>query len=169
MAMVTASVESGSGRHVATLTVPQAEHAILLTSIAFIPGILSYTVPKFAVLILIKDLLSPSRTHMIALWITAVISAVLTVLCIVFVYAQCDPPQALWTFEIQARCWDPLILVSTSIAASASSAVFDFWFALYPAVVLWRMQMNQRKKIALSTALGFGVWYVSSLFDAWPI
>ncbi|KAK4166984.1 hypothetical protein QBC43DRAFT_11845 [Cladorrhinum sp. PSN259] len=157
MSLISVAVGSGAGRHVAALPVTQAERALLFTPIAFIPGILSYTVPKFAVVILIRDLLSPSRKHLAAIWILAGCSAVLTVLCIVFVYAQCDPPRALWTIGLKARCWDPVVLIATSIAASASSALFDFWFALYPAVVLWRMQIHSRKKLALSTALGFGV------------
>ena len=158
MSILTVAVGSGSGRHVATLTIPQAERALLFTSVSFIPGILSFTIPKFAVVILIKDLLSPSRKHVIAIWILAGVSAVLTALCIVFVYAQCDPPRALWTIGLKARCWDPVVLIATSIAAGASSALFDFWLALYPAAVLWGMQINLRKKVALSTALGFGVW-----------
>jgi hypothetical protein len=160
MSIVTVAVHAGSGRHVAALTIPQAERALLFTTISFIPGILSYTFPKFAVVILIKDLLRPSRGHEIAIWALAGVNAVLIVLCITFVYVQCDPARVLWTIGITARCWDPVVLIATSIAAAASSALFDFWLALYPAAVLWGMQINPRKKVALSTALGFGVWYV---------
>ncbi|GAB1313432.1 hypothetical protein MFIFM68171_03642 [Madurella fahalii] len=157
MIIITVAVHAGSGRHVAVLTIPQAERALLFTTIGFIPGILSYTIPKFAVVILIKDLLSPSRRHVTAIWALAGVNAVLIVLCITFVYVQCDPPRALWTVGIKARCWDPVALIATSIAGGASSALFDFWLALYPAAVLWGMQINLRKKVALSTALGFGI------------
>ena len=158
MSIVTVAVHSGSGRHVAALTIPQAERALLFTTVSFIPGILSYTFPKFAVVILIKDLLGPSRRHEIAIWVLAGVNAVLIVLCITVVYVQCDPPRALWTIGIKARCWDPVVLIAASITGAASSALFDFWLALYPAAVLWRMQINPRKKIALSTALRFGIW-----------
>lgn len=158
MSILAVAVNSGSGRHIATLTIPQAERALLLTTVSFIPGIMSYIVPKFAVILLIKDLLSPSRLHMVAIWIWSVVSAVLTVVCIIVVYIQCDPPRAFWTIGLNARCWDPVVLMATSITASASSALFDFWLALYPAVALWRMHINLKKKIALSTALGCGVW-----------
>jgi hypothetical protein len=42
----------------------------------------------------------------------------------------------------------------------AFSALFDFYLALYPATVIWRLHMNLKKKLILSIALGFGVWYV---------
>jgi hypothetical protein len=43
----------------------------------------------------------------------------------------------------------------------AFSSLSDFYLAIYPAVVLWSLEMNWRKKLALSVALGFGVWYVT--------
>lgn len=42
----------------------------------------------------------------------------------------------------------------------AFSAVVDFYLALYPAIVLWSLQLHLKKKLALSVALGFGVWLV---------
>ncbi|KAK4122267.1 hypothetical protein N657DRAFT_646950 [Parathielavia appendiculata] len=155
--IVTVAVDAGSGRHLYALTVPQAERALLFTFISFIPGILSFTMPKFAVVMLIRDLLNPSPGHLRAIWALAIVNAVLIVISITFTYAQCDPPRAQWTIGLKARCWNPIVLVATSITMSASSALFDFWLALYPAIVLWRMPINRRKKVALSTALGFGV------------
>jgi hypothetical protein len=42
----------------------------------------------------------------------------------------------------------------------AFSALFDFYLALYPATIIWRLHMNLKKKLFVSIALGFGVWYV---------
>lgn len=39
---------------------------------------------------------------------------------------------------------------------AALSAFVDLYLALYPAVILARLQMNLRKKIALAVALGIG-------------
>lgn len=38
----------------------------------------------------------------------------------------------------------------------AISAVVDLYLAIYPAVVLYGLQINLKKKIALSAALGLG-------------
>jgi hypothetical protein len=38
-----------------------------------------------------------------------------------------------------------------------SSAFLDFYLAIYPAVVLWKLQMPVKKKLALSCALGMGL------------
>lgn len=39
---------------------------------------------------------------------------------------------------------------------SAISAFVDFYLAIYPSLVLFKLQMSLRKKIALSAALGLG-------------
>ncbi len=36
------------------------------------------------------------------------------------------------------------------------SAAVDFYLAVYPAIVLFHLQMSMRKKFCLSIALGFG-------------
>jgi len=44
----------------------------------------------------------------------------------------------------------------------AISAAVDLYLALYPALVLYKLRMNRRKKTALNIALGLGSMYVSS-------
>lgn len=51
------------------------------------------------------------------------------------------------------------------LTKSALSAAMDLYLAVYPAVILARLQMNIRKKIALATALGIGS--VSSVVAAY--
>lgn len=44
------------------------------------------------------------------------------------------------------------------------SAFVDLYLALYPAFILFHLQMSLRKKIALSAALGLGSVYVLCYF-----
>ena len=44
----------------------------------------------------------------------------------------------------------------TGAILSALSAVVDLYLAVYPAVVLAKLQLNIKKKLALSGALGIG-------------
>ncbi|KAJ4160376.1 hypothetical protein NW754_003501 [Fusarium falciforme] len=77
--------------------------------------------------------------------------------CIIILFAQCRPVQSQWDFSITEKtCWSPYILVDFAIFAGSLSATTDLYLAVYPAVILWRLQMNIRKKIALSFALGIG-------------
>jgi hypothetical protein len=42
----------------------------------------------------------------------------------------------------------------------ALSALVDLFLAVYPATVLWKLQMNRKKKIGLSVILGMGILFV---------
>ena len=46
--------------------------------------------------------------------------------------------------------------VADVLMISAISAFTDFYLAVYPAVVLMKLNMSSRKKIALCLALGLG-------------
>lgn len=43
---------------------------------------------------------------------------------------------------------------------AAIAAAVDAYLAIYPAVIIWRLHMSIKKKLALSLALGLGAWYV---------
>ena len=47
-------------------------------------------------------------------------------------------------------------VVTHELTASALSAAMDLYLAVYPAVILARLQMNIKKKMALASALGIG-------------
>jgi hypothetical protein len=45
----------------------------------------------------------------------------------------------------------PLLLTQTAL-----SAFVDLYLAIYPAIVLWKLHMSTKKKLALMAALGLG-------------
>ncbi|KEY72276.1 hypothetical protein S7711_00274, partial [Stachybotrys chartarum IBT 7711] len=156
---VIASIQAGSGRHAAVLAPEDLERALYLTTVGFIPGILSFTLPKYAVVMLVSKLFNASRLQIWTMWSMAVLNTLLIIACIVVVWARCSPPSAMWTIGGNPDCWDPQIDVAIGIAAGVFSAVFDFYLAIYPGIVLWRFPINLKKKIVLSTALGFGFFF----------
>ncbi|KAI8276988.1 hypothetical protein K4K60_007309 [Colletotrichum sp. SAR11_57] len=69
----------------------------------------------------------------------------------------CSPPSAAWNFDLPRDCIKPKVIEGLAFWASSWSAFLDFYLAIYPAVVLWRLQMSMKKKIGLTIALGMGV------------
>ncbi|KAF4907032.1 hypothetical protein CGCF415_v007546 [Colletotrichum fructicola] len=156
------AVQSGNGRHVGTLSTEQQSAAVLSTISGFPPNVLAYTVPKFAVVALLVRILNPGRVHRIVLWSLATICLVLVLLCIIILFAQCTPSRAQWDFTITEKsCWSPWVLIDVAILTGAYSAALDLYLAIYPATVLMRLQMNIKKKLILSVALGIGsMWFL---------
>lgn len=108
----TAAMYSGSGRHIQTLTDKQRQGAILFTLIGFVPGILSYVLPKMAVVTLLGRLLNPSRSHLIWLWSMCIICLVTQMGAVGIVFGQCQPLRSQWDFSVPADfCLSKWILV----------------------------------------------------------
>ncbi|KAF5629211.1 integral membrane protein PTH11 [Fusarium sp. NRRL 25303] len=153
----TAAILAGSGRHQATLTVDEFDRSVFFLMIGLIPGVLSLALPKFAVVNLLVKILFPSPRHVRLLWGLAIANLVLMLGAFGVRFSECDPPEAQFTLYAPAKCRSSTAVIVYSVIVGSFSAVVDFYLALYPAVVLWSLQLHLKKKLALSVALGFGV------------
>ncbi|TQN67056.1 hypothetical protein CSHISOI_08389 [Colletotrichum shisoi] len=63
-----AAVSYGNGRHFDVLTLEQKSGAILWTIAGFDPGVMSFGLPKIAVVSLLTRIMNPSRWHALFLW-----------------------------------------------------------------------------------------------------
>ncbi|OHW96428.1 integral membrane protein [Colletotrichum incanum] len=171
-----AAVAHGNGRHFEFLTQDQRSGAILWTIAGFPAGVMSFGLPKIAVVALLTRILNPSKWHAMFLWLMSIFCLFNLIGCVVILFAQCQPSHSQWDFSIVKRtCWDKWILVYFAIYSGGMQAVrlrlisevtlltlkafcafVDLYLAIYPAVVLARLQMSTRKKAALSIALGIG-------------
>ncbi|SPJ70450.1 related to integral membrane protein PTH11 [Fusarium torulosum] len=157
VAVTIVAVRDGNGRHFDTLTMSQQQNAIFFTILGFPFGVMAFGFPKLAVVALITRLMNPRRVHRIFLWTLAGCCMLSLVGCIIILFAQCSPVESQWDFSITDKsCWSPYILIDYAIFSGALSAATDLYLAIYPAVVLYSLQMNKRRKIALSCALGIG-------------
>ncbi|KAH8704232.1 hypothetical protein BGW36DRAFT_99434 [Talaromyces proteolyticus] len=157
--LVTASISWGMASHMDDLSTQQKANAFFYSSASFTPGILSFTIPKLGVAALLIRILNPTRRFTWFLWTFVGVSDLLIFGCVIILYAQCNPSRATWTPSMtDAVCWSPAVLENYSIASGALSAFLDLFLAMYPATVLWRLQMNRRKKIGLSATLGLGIF-----------
>ena len=154
----TIAVDYGNGKHYQILSIHQQEEARRFTLAAFVPGVMCFCLPKFAVVILLTRLLNPSRWHRCFLWGMCILLFFTLVAAIGLLIGQCDPVEAVWDFTLlpQMKCLDPRIYVNYSIWSGALSAFIDFYLAIYPGVVLFKLQMKLRKKLALTFALSIG-------------
>lgn len=156
LGLTIAAVRAGNGRHFAVLTNEQRSGAILYTIAGFCPGIFSFAIPKLAVVALLTKITNPSQAHKTFLWCMTSGCFVILFGCVIILFAQCQPSRSQWDFTIPRKCWSPWVLVYYAIAAGTLSAAVDLYLAVYPAVVLYNLRMNVKKKIALSAALGLG-------------
>ncbi|KAK7941614.1 uncharacterized protein PG986_014001 [Apiospora aurea] len=151
------AVESGNGKHFILLDTAKKEGVIFWTMVGFVPGIFSFALPKLAVVFLLCHLLSPSRRHRVLLWMMTGLCVTALTVAIFTLFFQCSPPSSQWDLSItEKKCISKWIHIQYSIAVGAYSAFVDLYLALYPTIVLFKLQMSTKKKIGLSVALGIG-------------
>ncbi|OQE25982.1 hypothetical protein PENFLA_c007G07809 [Penicillium flavigenum] len=160
VATATVSVTYGYGQHMSNLDPKTVEPALMWNMISFIFGIISFAIPKLAVAALLHRILNPSLIQRITVWGLVILVAIIALVNILIYVTMCNPPQALWKPSMilkgEATCRDVWILINYATFNGAFSAFVDLFLAIYPGVVLFKLQMSLRKKIALTAALGLG-------------
>ncbi|KAF4775205.1 hypothetical protein HER10_EVM0007803 [Colletotrichum scovillei] len=156
-ALVTISVGWGNGKRFTVLDLEQKQNTVKWMIAAYVPGIETLGFPKLAVIALLTRLLAPGKLHLRVLWSMGIICCLSLTAMVLTLLLQCTPPRALWTFSLPRNCLDPKVLEGLAFWASSFSAFLDFYLAVYPAVVLWKLQMRFQKKLALTCALGMGI------------
>jgi hypothetical protein len=151
------AVSHGIGRHSATLRPEDISYAVKYLYISFAPGMLSFAVPKFAVVILLIKILYPGRWHQAVIWVVSILYLLMVVAMLAVDFVLCIPATAQWG-EADWKCWDRGSIMDYAIALAIFSVLFDVYLAVYPTIVLCRILLNWKKKLALSSALGFGYW-----------
>lgn len=155
-AFTSVAVDYGHGKHVQTLSQHQAEQVRLWTFAAFMPGVLVLGLPKVAVVTLLNRLLNPSKWHRRFLWGMVIWCLLSNLATIGTLAGQCTPTRAMWNFDMVPTCVNPDHIIGFSIYSGAYNAFVDIYLAVYPAIVLFKLQMKMKKKIVLSLALGIG-------------
>lgn len=116
--MTTVNVNLGYGRH-ADVIPERLSLVLLLNLVDFSLGILSFCLPKLAVVALLNRLFTVSKAHRIMLWgLSGLVSAV-SIVCVFILWFTCNPARAQWQMEMveegKATCFDRWILVHYAI------------------------------------------------------
>lgn len=117
--VTTAAVMAGYGQHATALSMPNLELAIMLNTVSFLFGILSFTIPKLAVTAMLNRILNPGTLQKTFLWCLTGTAAVVSGICIIMLFTMCDPPEALWKIHLilegEAKCKNVWILINYAI------------------------------------------------------
>ncbi|OKL56464.1 hypothetical protein UA08_08134 [Talaromyces atroroseus] len=115
--------------------------------------------PKVSVALLLVRLMQPGKWVKIFFIVGPVLSLLLLcVPAVTITFVQCDPIPGQWDPErYKPTCWRPNIAVDVDIIANTSSSMFDFIYAIYPAIVFWKMRLATARKLQISILMGLGI------------
>ncbi|GKZ23988.1 hypothetical protein AbraIFM66951_010241 [Aspergillus brasiliensis] len=154
--VTTVDVALGYGKH-AVVIADRLEIVLLVNYINFALGIISFALPKLAVAALLSRFLNPTTIQRAILWGLTGLVALVSCICILVLFTMCNPARALWDTSLLSKgasCRSSWILVDYAIFNGAVSAFTDLYLAIYPTVILLKLHMSLRKRLALCAALG---------------
>ena len=152
----------GGTRHMYYITdQTQATSVIKLNYISRPFGILAVSTVKIAGGFLIFRILGPnSRRIRYSLYALLTIHTTINILSVIFTFAQCDVPAALWdpSLEPKSHCWDPSVQKNYSLFNGSLNVVMDVVLAVVPTIIIWPLHLTTRKRIGLSILFGCGIF-----------
>ncbi|KAG5912884.1 hypothetical protein E4U53_005109, partial [Claviceps sorghi] len=144
----------GLGQHAATLDPAQFVRAnrwnVIISSVL----IWSFSLPKFAMVAILKRILNYGIVTSVAFWSLALSSQACILATSVWWWAQCQPVERGWDRAVEGTCAPISVLANLGYFTSAYSAFLDIFFAVYPIYFVMRLNMALRARIAVSIALG---------------
>ncbi|KAI0198344.1 hypothetical protein F4808DRAFT_472820 [Astrocystis sublimbata] len=158
-ALVSVIIAHGVGRHIQYVSSEDTFIIAYYTPILCALGLPAYCLPKLAIVIFISKLLGAAVGR--GIWFLYGIIAVLfvtTALSIVILFIECNPPHAILRPFAPARCIPIRVYDIVSMLTCAWSAFADLVLAVYPATLLWRLQMKLSRKVPLMLIMSLGIF-----------
>ncbi|PVH93849.1 hypothetical protein DM02DRAFT_211591 [Periconia macrospinosa] len=151
----------GGTRHLLYLA-EDPEHLVYVSKLNWIAqpfAIFCLGTGKMAIAFLILRLLNRASVwRRWSLYVASVWTALNTIGMITLTFAQCKNPAALWDMSLKesTSCWDPKVQSSFSIYGAAVHVLIDFYLAVIPITLVWKLKTDLRKRIGLCALLGCG-------------
>ncbi|GAM35592.1 hypothetical protein TCE0_017f04044 [Talaromyces pinophilus] len=162
-AVIIPEVAHGAGRHlvyldpeVATtgLHLNFATQGIYLWAIGLVKISIGLFLIRFA----------PNKGYKIFIWTVIGMMAIYTTICFFTLIFQCKDMASIWDSNVKSKCFTPTQLIELSYTNTALNILTDLIFAILPAFMLRKLQVNTRTKASLICILGLGVFACTAAF-----
>ncbi|KAI3330533.1 hypothetical protein F4824DRAFT_505030 [Ustulina deusta] len=156
-AFFTVIISWGGGLAYDQLTLLQRMQVSKWGWVSGIPSILVSCTARISITILLVRIFGVRKWLKWYLICFTSVLTIISVLSIIFLAAQCSPWSGLWDSTVKARRWNPYIYAYTALAAQFLYAISDFTFVLFPVLVISKLNMPRRRKVALGTILALSL------------
>ncbi|KAI1138504.1 integral membrane protein [Hypoxylon sp. FL0543] len=158
--IVTLMVHHGVGRHALYLEEEQRVNAVYMIwlSVPFSPG--SAALGKISIALFLIRLINRNRLQKSFLWALIFLLVIVNLILVVVTFAQCTPVTFLWErvgTGAHGTCWAPTVQQYYGYFQGAFSAWSDLVLALFPTLLIWKLQIPLRTKLGISFLMSLGV------------
>ena len=156
--LIAIGTQHGLGRRMEAIDPPLIPRALKWNVIINLILIWTFSLPKFAIIAIVKRILNYGLKTTILFWGLALRSQAFILATSVWWYKQCDPVKFGWNRTIPGgKCANIKVMSDLGYFTSAYSAFLDVFFALYPIPFIMRLNMPLKDRIVVSIALGLSI------------
>ncbi|KAI2472855.1 hypothetical protein F4781DRAFT_382135 [Annulohypoxylon bovei var. microspora] len=152
--LITIATGYGLGRHAYDLDDESRTIALKYNVIINAVLIWQFSLPKFAIIAILKRILNYGTRTAVLFWTLGITSQACFFAVSVWWFKQCDPVEFVWDKSIKGgTCADISIMINLAYFTSAYSAFLDIFFAFYPLPFIMRLNMPLRSRLGVASAL----------------
>ncbi|KAI0173478.1 hypothetical protein GGR52DRAFT_543196 [Hypoxylon sp. FL1284] len=156
--IVSVAYRWGMGKHDRDLTFDQLINVLKWTWIQTVPGILSSVIARVSIAILLVRIFGTKTWLKWFLIVVTILQAVSNIAIIIAMWTQASPVEAVWNPVIPARRSDPRLLEYFGYVGGSFFALGDLTYVLLPVVIVWRLNMQFRRKVGLCVLLALSLF-----------
>ncbi|KAJ5621266.1 hypothetical protein N7528_006049 [Penicillium herquei] len=128
--------------------------------------------PKIAVALLATNLFRAGRWSRVAIWSLCILVNVMAIGGFIITWVMCDPVAGQWNpwKHPNVKCWPRAVQIKYACVTCAFSSLFNIALCVYPATVVWHLQMPRWKKVSTIGLTGLGlVAFIFSIVKLWAL
>lgn len=153
----TIAISYGLGKHINSLDPADATLAGKWTVICAVVHVWVFSLPKFAIVAILKRILDFEMKTGILFWGLCITSQLCVLTTSVWWVWQCSPPAHGWDRSVEGTCAPVSVLQNIGYFTSAYSAFLDMFFALYPVPFIMKMNLPLKTRISISLAMSLSM------------
>ncbi|KAH8658332.1 hypothetical protein BX600DRAFT_65139 [Xylariales sp. PMI_506] len=121
--------------------------ALMIWGISFAKTSFCFTLLRLAV----------QKWHKWVLWFCIVTINIVMWFCALTFFISCNPVAKKWDTTLPGTCWDSDPVVNFAVFAGIYSAMTDVALAIFPCVLIWKLQMKRVEKIGVCLCMSMGI------------
>ncbi|KAK3357828.1 hypothetical protein B0T25DRAFT_630790 [Lasiosphaeria hispida] len=144
----------GFGQPIAALDLDSAVRAVEWEMIGQTFAVVGMATAKVSLgLFLLRIVVKP--WHRVVLWIASVLILAVSLVVGVLFWTQCLPPRSLYDPRVKGTCG--FGIAPFSLLLGVACIVADFFFAAFPWVFIWNLNMKHKEKVTIAASMSVGV------------
>ncbi|KAK8113050.1 hypothetical protein PG984_013576 [Apiospora sp. TS-2023a] len=145
----------GFGQNMWTLSPDDAASAVFWEMMCQAAAVISLALAKISLALFLLRI-AAITWHKIAIWVSIITLAIISISASVVLWTQCRPANKIWDRErVDGICDVPLTPVATTLGSWC--VVVDFFLALFPWLFIWDLNMPRGEKITIAGNMSLGI------------